>query len=185
MRAPLVVLALVASLALVAAGCGGGDEEEASGDATVEWADGLCGAFDTWMTELESIQDSLSDPSSLSLDDLRTAAEDANAATETFVDDVRALGPLETDAESEIESSVQSLTDTIDAEKAKIEDAVDDAGGITGAISAASAVLSSLSTIASSFQSTVSDIEAAGMNGEIESAFREADSCDELESSTD
>ena len=53
------VLVLLASLALVAAGCGGDDEPTAA--PVDEWADGFCTAISTWTDELEQIRDRFDD----------------------------------------------------------------------------------------------------------------------------
>jgi hypothetical protein len=177
-KAATALLAVVFSLTLVV-GCGG-DDEAANSDATVEWAEGFCGAVSTWTDELERLQDMFDDPASLSVDAIQDAAEDANAATETFLDEVRALGRPETDVGEEIESSVESLTDTIETEKAEVEEAIEDADGITGATSALATIGTSLSAMATAFQETVTLLRGSDASEELQDAFEQADACDEL-----
>ena len=74
--------AVVASLALVAAGCGGDDSSEAS--ATDQWAEDFCAAITTWTNSLRESTDDLRSLSSLSSDDFEQAGEDIRTATETF-----------------------------------------------------------------------------------------------------
>ena len=49
-------VALLAALALVAAGCGGSsnDDTTTTADPTEAWASDFCGAVTTWKTNLES-----------------------------------------------------------------------------------------------------------------------------------
>ena len=184
MRVPFALLAVVAALALVAAGCGG-DDEAASDDSAVEWADAFCSAVVTWTNDLQAIGDMFDDPSSLSIDSLRDAGDDVTAATDRFVEDVRALGRPETEAGEEVESSVEALADTVDAERAKIEEALEGSDGVTEALGAASTISASIAAMATAFQETFAEIDQADGSNELESAFEEADSCDELDTSTD
>lgn len=175
----LALFALVAALALVGAGCGG-DDDAAEADPTVAWADSFCTALQTWGDAVESIGETLQDPASLSEDALRQAADDLSAATDTLVGDVRALGSPETDARDEVDASVEAFTDTVESEKATIEDALEGADGLTGVVGAAGTILSSVSAMVTAFQSVLTDVEAADASGELESAFEEADSCGDL-----
>ena len=106
----------------------------------MEWADGFCTAVTSWTDELRRIGDDLRDPSSLSIDALKQAAGDVNAATDAFVEDVRALGAPETKSGREVQDSLENLADTVDAEKAEIEEAIEDASGVTGAAAAVTAI---------------------------------------------
>jgi DNA-binding CsgD family transcriptional regulator len=90
----LALVAVMAALALVAAGCGGDDEAAASAD---EWAEELCTSVNEWMDELERIGDDLGE-ASLSRDSLRDAAEEADTATDDFVQRLRDLGTPETES---------------------------------------------------------------------------------------
>lgn len=94
-RRSLVLAFVVLAVAAVAAGCGGGDDETTATtevSATAEWADGLCSAASTWKGELVGIASQFTDPSSLTEDGLRSAADDAKEATDTFRDDLDGLG---------------------------------------------------------------------------------------------
>jgi hypothetical protein len=179
MRGSLALAALVLGvLALVAAGCGGGDDEELS--QTEQWASGFCTSVTTWTDSLSEVGDSLSDASSLSADALNDAEEDLSAATETFVDEVRGLGSPGTEAGDEVESSLEALGETLDTETAKIQEAVEDASGLTGLASAISAVGTSLTAMGTAFQTALGAIEDADVEGELEAAFESTPACDEL-----
>jgi hypothetical protein len=178
-RRTIAVLALlVATLALAAVGCGGDDEAETS--ATAEWADGFCTAVSAWTDELERIGDGLT--SSLSSDALEQAADDVSTATDSFVEEVRGLGAPDTESGDAIQDSIETLADTVEEEKAKIEEAVEGASGITGAAEAVSALGTSLSTMALAFQAMFESLENADVDGELEAAFEDSTPCDAIAS---
>ncbi len=169
---------VVAAFALVAAGCGGSDDEETSSAAT--WAQDFCGAVTTWTDDLQQIQDDVT--ASPSVDALEDAAQEASDATDAFLDEIRGLGSPETESGDEIETSVEALTEAVDNEKAEIELAIDDADGIAGAAGAISAIGSSVAAMAAALQSTVQTIEDADAGGELRTAFEETPACDDLTS---
>jgi hypothetical protein len=182
MRARLLLVTVVAALALVAAGCGGGDESSTS--TTAEWADGFCTAVTTWTDELQRIRDELGDPTSVSIDSLQQAANEAEAATDSFVQDVRDLGRPETESGQAVEDSLQTLAGTVETENADLKAAVEDASGISGVASAVTAIGTSLTAMGTAFEQALTAIQNADADGELETAFEQTESCNELTSST-
>lgn len=176
----VALVAAVLALALLAAACGG-DDEPAAGEATAnEWADGFCTAVTMWTDDLEEIGDTVGDPSSLSVDTIEQAAQDANAATEEFVDDVRALGAPDTESGNDVEDAVEALADSVDTERDEIEQAIDDASGITGVTAAVATIGASLSAMATALQSTFETLENADLDGELQAALEQSSACDEI-----
>jgi methyl-accepting chemotaxis protein len=167
---------VIAALALVAAGCGSDDEESTS--STAAWAEDFCTSVTQWQDEIEQIGDDLRE--SPSTDALQDAADEASDATDAFIEEVRGLGGPETESGQEVEDSVDQLADVVDEEKAKIEEAVDDAEGVTGAFGAASEIAASISTMATALQTTIQTIEDGDASGELETALEETPACDEL-----
>lgn len=173
-------LLLAASLALVGAGCGGSDEaEESSVDA---WASGFCTALTSWTNELQQIGDDLQDPSSLNEDSLNDAAASVSSATDSFIEDVRALGSPDTEAGEEVRSAVDALTDTLETGNADIEEAVDDVSGITALPAALRAVGTALDSMGVALQDGITAIEDADVQGELETAFQQSDACNDITS---
>lgn len=183
MRARLLQVSVVAALALVAAGCGGGDEPSST-STTAEWADSFCTAVTTWTDELQRIRDELGDPTSVSIDSLQHAANEAEAATDSFVQDVRDLGTLETESGEAVEDSIQTLADTVETENADLKTAVEDASGISGIAAVVTAIGTSLTAMGTAFEQALTAIQNADVDGELETALEQTDSCDELTSST-
>src|SRR5689334_20816515 len=75
--------------------------------STTAWADDLCTAVTSWTGALGDSLDSLK--GNLSRPALRSAADDAHGATETFVDELRGLGPPDTAAGAEAQDVVDAF----------------------------------------------------------------------------
>jgi hypothetical protein len=177
----LAALALaVFAFALLAAGCG--DDEEATSSATA-WAEDFCTTVTDWQDELDGIADGLS--ASSSVEDFEDAANEASDATDTFVEELRDLGGPETESGQAVEDSLEELSDTVDAEKTELEEAVDDAEGFTGAAGVISEIGSSVAAMATALQTTLQAIEDGDASGELETALEETPACDELTNDTE
>ena len=164
-----------AALALVAAGCGGSDESSAS--PTEEWADSFCTAITTWKDSLTSVTEQFSSPSSLTSEALTNAANDAKSSTDTFVDELRALGPPETESGEAVKSSVDELSNTVESEVAKIESAAEGVSGLADLPSAISSITTSLTAMSSALSSTVQTAESADASGELRTALEDSPAC--------
>jgi hypothetical protein len=169
----LALVLVVATLSLVAAGCGGDDEASSS---TTEWAEEFCSTTRAWGDELERIADDI-DLSSISSEGLEEAATEAREATDDYIEAIRDLGGPDTESGDEIEQSIEALADEVEAERNEIEDAVDDASGLGGAITAARDISSSVAAMFTSLERTFEAIDEADVDGELDTAFDEAESC--------
>jgi len=174
MRSRAALTTVVLSLGLIAAGCGGSDEET---DPTAAWASGFCTAVTDWTDSLGEVTSEFTDTSNLSQEGLQSAAGDTRSATEQLVDDLRGLGAPDTDSGEEIRSSLDELATALETEVEKITDAADDASGITGVASAITAVSTSLSAMGSAFASTLQSLEAADVGGELQAALEDSPEC--------
>jgi ABC-type transporter Mla subunit MlaD len=177
MRSTLVLLLLLIPLG-TAAGCAGDDESDTS--ATTEWATDFCTATLAWSDELQRIGEDVSDFTSLSRETIEEAGEQVGTATDTFVEAVRDLGGPDTDSGDAVESSLETLADEVEAEQAEIEDAIEEISGITGLTTAAREVAASAAAMFTALEQTLTAIEEADVDGEIETAFQEAEACDEI-----
>lgn len=182
MRIAVLLAALVAALALVAAGCGGSDEPETS--ATVAWADDFCGAVSSWTDALKEIGGRFSDLSSLNRDSLEEAASDARASTEELVDALKGLGAPDTESGDEAKAAVDTLASELETGVSEIEKAVEGISGITGIPSAISSLTATLTSMTQALSTALDTLESSDAKNELESAFREAPACDEITSSS-
>jgi hypothetical protein len=166
--------AVVAALALVAAGCGGDSEPEVS--ASTQWAGDLCTAVDTWQSSLASITSTLtSDPTK---DGLESAASDARDATETLIDTVKGLGSPDTESGDQAKSTVDSLADSLQTNVDTVENAVEDVSGVQGLLTAVSTVSAAVANMTSELSSSLTELQSLGnVDNELRQSFSEAESC--------
>ncbi|HEX2345206.1 MAG TPA: hypothetical protein VHI12_01340 [Gaiellaceae bacterium] len=169
-----------AALALVAAGCGGGDESSAS--PTEEWANSFCTAITTWKDSLTSVTEQFSSLSSLTSEALTDAANDAKSSTETFVDELRALGPPETESGEAVKSSIDELSNTVESEVAKIESTAEGVSGLADLPSAITSITTSISAMSSAVSSTAQTAESADTSGELRTALEDTPACADISS---
>jgi hypothetical protein len=168
-------LILVVLVACLTGGCGGGDDESSA----TAWADGVCTAITSWSASVTSTTDALRDGVT-NTEALTGAVDDFESATDDFLEELRGLGAPETDAGAQAKESIDQLSDEIDDGVAQIDDAVDDASGVSGILDAVSKVTGSLSAMSSAVSSTYTTLAGLEPGGELEQAFRDADSCDDV-----
>lgn len=165
--------ALVAGVALVAAGCGGDGESP-----TTKWAGDLCTAISTWRSDVEGTVSSLeSNPTRAGL---RQAADDAQASTQTLIDTVRGLGaPPDTESGSQARTAVEALSNELETGVATIHSAVEDVTDVQSALAAASTVSTTVTTISSQVSATLDELSSLrDVDNELRQSFSEADACD-------
>ncbi len=176
------VATLATAALLAAAGCGGSSDSSSSSDTTsptTEWADGLCTAISTWKSSISSIGDTLTS-GEISKDALTSAVDDAKSATDTLTSDLDALGTPDTDAGKQAKDSIDQLSTELKDDVATIQDELDSASGIAGLIAAIPTITKSLSNMGTQVSTAISDLESLDAKGELESAFKDASSCDGL-----
>jgi hypothetical protein len=173
---------LVVALIAVAAGCGGGDSSSDT-TSTNDWAEGLCSAIDDWGTSVSAATQSLRS-GNLSEDSLKSTVDDVESATSTFVDDVKDLGKPDTEAGQKAKESLDQLGDNVDDEVAKIKDAADDASSGSGVAAAIGTATAALSAMGQQVSATFSELQQLDVQGELEAAFKQADSCKNLGDAT-
>jgi hypothetical protein len=173
----LVVVGLL--VGVLAAGCGGDDGGGGGGSSAEEWANGLCTAITDWTESVQETSNSLKG-GNLSESSLTDAAEDYRGATEEFVDDVRDLGAPDTEAGDRAKEEIDKLADSVDENAAEIDEAIEGGGNLGETVSA---VTQALATMGQQLAATFTALEGLDAGGELEDAFRDAEACDELESS--
>jgi hypothetical protein len=179
MRALLAVLILAA--AIVAAGCGGGSTSsggtgtESSATAADDWANSVCEAFVAWNNSItdagQGIRDNPSEES------IRTAGEQIQSATQTLADDLRGLGRPDTESGQQAKDTIDQLATNLDTSLQKINEAMDNASGTTGVVTAASTIGTSLVEMADHVSTSFQQLQEIDAQGELQSAFEQGDSC--------
>jgi hypothetical protein len=175
---------MLAALAL--SGCGGsnGGGDSSSTTSASEWADGLCSAIGDWTDSVSSATTSLKGDD-LNEDSVKSAVDDVGDATESFVDDVKGLGTPDTEAGQKAKESLDSLANNLDDDLAEIKAAgAYFTEGVSGALSAVTKISQTLSTMEQQISSTFSELEQLDTHGELEDAFQQSDSCNDLGNKT-
>jgi hypothetical protein len=169
-----VVLSLLAAALL--AGCGGDDGPPSATD----WAGDLCSALGDWTDSVTSAAQSVTEEPSR--ESVESAVDDVEGATQTLVDDVEGLETPDLEAGQEAEQSVDELSDSLSAEVEKVKETAENAtlGNISESVSAISA---SFSAMKQQISTAFTELEGLDPGGELRTAFEEADSCSELQTS--
>lgn len=171
-------LLAVLAAALLAAGCGGSDDETPS---ATEWADEVCSAMSTWIGSVSSATEALGD-GGLSEDGFESAVDDVREATQTLTDDLQEAGRPDLDAGQEAEASLDELADDIDENVQELESAVEGVSGAGDVLNAVSLITGTLSTMADQVSTAFEQLGQLDGAGELEEAFEEADACSDLRS---
>ena len=181
-RVHVLAAALLSALAVVAAGCGGGGggTTTTTTSATSAWANGFCGAFVTWKQQADTIVSQFKSLDSLSKANVQKAADDMNTATSKLLDDLKGLGAPDTPSGQQIKTSIDDLSSTFQTQTDAIKTSVDNASGLTGAITAGQDVLASLAKMNTALQSTISTVENADAGSELQSALQSSPDCQSL-----
>jgi uncharacterized protein YoxC len=160
----------------LAAGCGGDDGPPSA----TEWADSLCSALGDWTDSIRSAAESVT--ANPSRESLEGAVDDVEGATQTLADDVEGLETPDLEAGQQAEQSVDELSDSLNAEVEKVKETAENAtlGTISEAVSAISA---SFSAMSQQISTAFTELEGLDPGGELRTAFDEADSCSELQTS--
>lgn len=175
-RTRTLAAALVAGIALVAAGCGGNDE---SVPAATQWADDVCTAVNTWRSDITTTASSVtSNPTRAGLEQ---AANDAKSTTETLVDTLKGLGAPETESGDQARSALDTLSTALQGDVDTIEQAVDDVSGVQGLLGAVSEVSAALTSISSQLSDALDELGSLrDVDDQLRQAFTDAKSCDGL-----
>jgi hypothetical protein len=179
MRIPSAAVVVIVAGVIAASGCGGEDEVPAA----TQWAGDLCTAVNTWRNSIASATASIaSNPSQAGL---REAADDAETATQTLVDDIRGLGAPDTESGEQAMETLDDLAGSVESSVATIEDAVDDVSGASGVLEAVSTVSATIATISAELTDSLDEIQGLeDVDDELKQSFEDAPACDGVATSS-
>ncbi len=175
-RIPYVAVVAAAAVALAAAGCGSSSSDTTSAQT---WANGVCSAFSTWETSLKGLQTTVTS-GGLSKDSLNTAASDAKDATQTLAKSLKKLGKPDTQAGQQAQDDMSQLSTELNASAQTISDAMNNASGAAGVLTAVSTISATLVTMGKDVSTAVTNLQKLDPKGELETAFKQASSCKTL-----
>ena len=181
-RARVARYGVVVALALAVVGCGNGDSGDGDQQSGTEaWADDVCTAVGSWKDAIADAQTTLSDTANLSANDIRDALDNVATATDNFATDLDDIGPPDTEAGDEAEQQLATLSDKLKAQESVIEDAVgQNSDTLNELLAQVSIVTGALSTMITDALSTVDAIRQLDGATELNNAFENAPSCQDL-----
>lgn len=171
-------LALLITVLVAACGGGGNSTTTNSQQAAQDWANGLCTATNTYITSLTSLGNTLKG-GNLTKDSLDQALGKAKSATQTFGDDVKALGsPPVSDSKSK--NALEDLQNELSKDADTIKNATENVSGVSDVLSAVSTITGTLATVGTQISSAYSEIKQADPKGTVQTAFQNAPACSSL-----
>jgi outer membrane murein-binding lipoprotein Lpp len=175
----LALLALL-GVALLAGGCG-----KDKPDPTTAWANDFCSSITTWEDSVTATANSIT-AGNLSKEGLTTAANDAKSATTKLLDDLKNLGKPPTDTGDQAKQHVDQLSSQIQDGVQTVTSSVQDASGVSGILNAISVASATLATMTDQVTTTFNELKQLDGNGsgELQNAFKQADSCKDLTTTT-
>ena len=169
------ILALLAVLVLVGAGCGGSSDTKAN----EAYANSVCSAIGNWEQEIKSIATSFS--GGVTQASFQTSITQAEAATKTLLTQIKAVPPPDSSQGQAAKQQLDQLTTDVN----NTTDAASTALTQLQANPSAAALTATVATLAPQVQSLVSAANSAitslkDAGGSLSSAFKSTDSCKSL-----
>ena len=117
-----------------------------------------------------------------SRESVESAVDDVEGATQQLTDDVEGLETPDLESGQEAEQSVDELSDSLSAEVESVKEPAESAtlANISQSVSAISA---SFTAMRAQISTAFTELEGLDPGGELRTAFQEADSCSELQTS--
>lgn len=170
------LVALLVTLAAVAAGCG------SSQSAEEKWANDVCGQVTTWKDSVtkatDDIRSQLKSPSSASVDAIKSDVTSISDATTKLSSDLKSIGapntPAGSQAKQQVDTFATQLNNTVQQAK-QTTGSLSSSAGITEIISKLSSLGPSLQALGSSAQTTLKSVQSSAKA--LKDGFQKASAC--------
>lgn len=169
-------LIALSALALVAAGCGGGNSDKQANEA---YAKNVCTAIGTWETEVKSLATVPS--GGITKASVNGKLTQFETATNTLISQVKAVPTPNTSGGQAAKKQITQLAAQVQATSAALKSAASTLGAnpsLVQIMSALSKLVPQFQKLQSTTQSTVQTIQSAG--GSLASAFKSEGACKQL-----
>ena len=165
---------------VLAAGCGSDDSEPSS---TADWADGVCTAITTWTDSIKSAADPIKS-GDISKGSLQSAADDVKSATDTLESDLKDLGKPDTEAGQQAKDSLDQLSSDLSTGTDTIKSAVERRLGRQRHRCCRHHRRRHPCDDETQLKSAYTSLTQLDAKGELETAFQQASSCQQLTSAS-
>ena len=176
MRRAVTLSVLLSVLALVAAGCGGGNADKKANEA---YAKTVCTALGTWVTEVKSIATVPS--GGINQASIDAALNQFQIDTKKMISQIKAAPPPDTSEGKAAKQQINQLATQVQTTSAAVKSAASNLpanASLSQIVSALSGLLPQFQTLTSSAQSTAKAIQSAG--GSLADAFKGERACKQL-----
>ena len=152
---------------------------------TQEWADEVCSSLSDWRSSIASLADTDGEP--LTADSVRDALSDASDATSDLIQQLRDLGPPDTEAGDELEAELDAATAELEARFDALEESAEEAADASAgeSLGELADVAADFSALQAAIAQTVTTLQNANVSeeskAELEQAFADAPSCQSLQ----
>lgn len=160
------------------------DDDSGSLD-TAAWAESVCGSLSEWQGEITALADV--EGGELTPESLEEKLDDAQTATDGLVSDLKDLGRPDLEAGDDVEQALDDAADGLRESYASLQTSAEaalDADGTTELLQALAALGPQFQALLQQVQDTVASLQSASLFGEssaeLEQAFTDASSCQEL-----
>ena len=172
--AAVPMLALLAVLALVAAGCGGSSSDTKANDA---YASGVCSAIGSWVQQIKSVTSS-GFTGGISKAALQSKIAQAETATKTLSKQIKAVPPPNTSDGQAAKAQVDQFSSDAASTASTARTAVASIPANASVAAALVPLVPQVKGLVTTAQTTVTSLQNA--KGSLSSAFKSADSCQNL-----
>jgi hypothetical protein len=160
---------------LLLGGCGGSSQSQAE-----KWADNACTSIGDWRQELSTTTSDLTTKAqngTLNLDELKSGLNSALNDTKKLVNDLRDVGPPNTEAGKQARQKLDDVTSTVESSIDTARSKAQTAGSLPAAIAA---VAPDLTQAAANVTSQLQQISKLDPKGELGKAIDDTKSCQDL-----
>jgi uncharacterized membrane-anchored protein YhcB (DUF1043 family) len=162
-------------------------DDESSNPTTAAWADSVCTSLATWKSSITSLTDVSS--GQLNADTLNQKIDEAQTATQTLVTELKDLGAPDLESGDALKQDLSSSADNLQSSFDSLKESANQASEA----SSPAEFLKGLTALAPQFQQLLGDVSAtiddlqnadiaASAKSELQSAFADAQSCQDLKS---
>jgi hypothetical protein len=160
-------------------------EDDNGQPSATTWADSVCTSFTSWRASITAVADVSGD--TLTPESLQQSLADAATATETLVDELRALGPPDLDSGDDLKQQLDSAAAGIESSFDTLRqgaEAAAEADSPADFIAALTSLGPQFQALLDTISTTVDDLENANVSAdakaELQQAFESSSSCQQL-----
>lgn len=160
--------------------------DDESSPTTTEWAGSVCTSLATWKTSIESLADVSS--GTLNAETLELKIDDAQAATQTLVTELKDLGSPDLDSGDELQQQLSSVADEIQADVDMLKQGAEqasEAGSTQEFLSELAALAPQFQALLEQVSTAIAELQDANVaedaKAELQAAFADAESCQQLQ----